>query len=319
MSKITICWQKCLSLICLVLIIIVPAASKAISSELSGDGIASKTQADGPMVSNLSPAAREISDLAGITLILNQLDSEQKSVVASELSLQELAKRQKILYLRTKVNALVEAINLQIDAALGRVESTVAQTEELHAYIAEERNRMTHRTNQINLISGGVTKIVGYSIALAPITTIPTNVLEVFDGAVQSGLSAMSLRQQQQEKKMEQGVPPILESFLNNTPKIDQYPPGVSIYMNHVPPGSNTNKSRRQSLIEGWQSTGILARSNQTQVLTKTKQSMRMEALDRHLAMLSELKSHISEMHNGLMELSNSIALSYSVDPIWQK
>ena len=84
------------------------------------------------------------------------------------------------------------------------------------------------------------------------------------------------------------------------------------MYLNHVPPNSSANKTRREQLIDNWQRTGILPNQNHPQ--SKPKQPISVDILDQRLAMLSDLKSQVSEMNNGLMELSNAIALSYNND-----
>ena len=264
---------------------------------------------------NLSRSARELSDLSGITPILQTLEQEQSSPSLPTLSLEALAKRQKLIYLREKLNSTVSSANLQINSTRGKVDAAVAKADELRAYITERRNRMTHRNSQVNLLSGGVTKIVGYSLALSPITDIPTNVLEVFDGSVQTSLTAFALRQEREEAKMEHGMPSILESFLTGRDAAAHFPPSVWNYLNNDSPGEPGIKSRRQILIDGWQKSGVLAKARVDGPQTRLKRNVTIELLDQRLAMLSDLKSAISEMHNGLMELNDAIVLSYAADP----
>lgn len=263
---------------------------------------------------NLSPLAREIATLTGVAVELQKLQAAQSEQL-NESSLQGEAKRQKLIYIRGKINSIVQAANLQINSTRGRVEASIAQADELRALITERRNRLTHRNSQINLLSGGVTKIAGYSIALAKLTDIPTNVLEVFDGTVQTSLTGLALRQEQQEAKLEHGMPAILESFLNEAAVGKHYPQSIWKYMNNVEPGKN--KSRRQEVIDSWQRTGILAREKKVVGQSKTKRNITIELLDQRVAMLSDLKSLVTEMHNGLMELGDAIVSSYSEDPQW--
>jgi hypothetical protein len=290
--------------------IIILSAGKAFGEEKQvAVSDAPKAQPANSIVSSLSPEAREIADLADITPVLEQLESLRNSPTTNELSLNSLARTQKIIYRRGQLNALIQAANLQISATRVKIESATAQAGELRAYITEKRNRITHRNSQVNLISGGLTKIVGYSIALAPITTIPTSILEVFDGGVQATLSALALREQRQETKLEHGMPPILVSFLNNTRDPHSLAPGVWMYMNHPPPRARIRESRREILIAGWEKSGML---HDTPKRSKSKSAESIELLDERLAMLTDLDSTISEMHSGLMELSNAVARSYS-------
>jgi hypothetical protein len=317
--------ESAFKLIFLYILLQAPLSSLAASTDARATALSNSSQANTlkadtskldmstASISNLSPLAKEIADLSGITPILKQIEKEQKTAQNNELSLQALAQNQRLIYLRGKLNALMQAINFQVSATHSRMEFAMAQADELRAYITEKRNRITRRNSQINLVSGGITKITGYSLALGPITSIPTNVLEVFDGSVQASLSALTLREQQKEKKLEHGMPSILNSFLNDKETPSEYAPGVWIYLNHLPPGSTTQKTRRQTLIENWQKTNILTYSRDTHNTSKPKTDT-SELLDQRLAMLSDLKSEISEMNTGLMELSNAIAQSYAND-----
>lgn len=263
---------------------------------------------------SMVPTAKEIADLAGISPVLQEIIREQRSQLPETMSLAAISKRQKLIYLREKLNTLVQAMNLQINSTRGKVDAAIAGADETRAYLTERRNRMTHRQSQINLLSGGVTKIVGYSIALAPkLPDIPTNVLEVFDGSVQTSLTGMALRQERQEAKIEHGIPPILEAFLVDAQGQNVYPRTIWRYMNELPPGGAKPKSRRQELIDNWQKTGILARAHQS----RAKRNLSIELLDQRMAMLSDLKSVIEEMHFGLMQLNDSIVASYNNDPVW--
>ncbi len=260
--------------------------------------------------------AHDLADIAGLSPVLRQLEAQQKLVAnqSGQPTPALIAARQKLIYLRVKLNTIVQSLNLQIDAMRGRLEAAITQERDLRTSIAEERDRMTHRNSQVNLISGGLTKIVGYSIALAPVTLIPTNVLEIFDGSVQTTLSTLSLRQQQQEKRLEHGMPEVLHAFLTNTQSLKYYPFDVWTFMNHQPPANSSGKSRRELLIALWQANGVLPRSNQTRAQTERKITIR-ELLDQHLTMLTDLKSVVSEMHSTVMEITDALAESYASDP----
>jgi hypothetical protein len=266
-----------------------------------------------PSTLALSPAAREIADLAGITPILQELAVVQASMPQSNEDVSALAvtQRQKLIYLRNKLNFLIEDLNLQVNSTRSKIEAAIAQADDLRAYITEQRTRIQRRNSQINLISGGVTKMVGYGIAMAPISLLTTNVLEVFDGGVQSSLSALALRQQRQEGKLEHGMPPVLTSFLFDTNASINYPKSIWSFLSS-PSSPGVHISRRQALIARWNKQGILIHETQ-----KGKELETSELLDQRMAMLDDVKSVVSEMDNGLMELSDSIMASYAKDGAW--
>lgn len=267
----------------------------------------------------LNNLAREIADIAGLSSLLRELEQMQQEheVGLDSQSLKAVTQRQRLIYLREKLNTLVQALNLQINATRGKVDKEIARADETRAYLTEKRNRITHRNSQVNLLSGGVTKIVGYSIALSKITDIPTNVLEVFDGGVQTTLTGLALRQERQESKLEHGMPALLETFISEKGVELHYPQSVWRYMNESDPNKPSSLSRRQQLINSWQKTGIVARTKEASMRQRTKPNMSIELLDQRMAMLSDLKSVIEEMHFGLMQLNDAIVVSYKYDPVW--
>lgn len=274
-------------------------------------------KSNSPLVETLTPQARELADLAGITPVIQDLDIEQKFCNAAKdkaLSLPLLARRQKLMYLREKLNTMIQAANLQINSTKGKIDSATAQADESRAFLTEQRNRVTHRNSQVNLLSGGVTKIVGYGIALADLSPIPTNVLEVFDGSVQSTLSTLALREERKEGRLEHGMPPILSAFLDGNPGT-HFASSVWHYLNDVPVGdSPTKQSRRQLLIANWQKTGMMTRATGL-AKANGRIPVTVDLLDQRLAMLSDVNSVVAHMHAALMSLSDAIVASYARDP----
>lgn len=276
-----------------------------------------------PVVSRLTPEARELADLGGITSLLQELENEQKAINAAgkdkAISLPVLARRQKLIYIREKLNTMIQAINLQINSTKGKIDSEIAKADELRAYLTEQRNRVTHRNSQINLISGGITKIVGYSIALSPLTDIPTNVLEVFDGSVQTGLSGLALREERREAKLEHGMPGILNEFMSSTSSSSSvhFPTLIWGYLNQAPlaepAAAGAKLSRRQQLITNWQKNGITSRASGQQKAGRVL--VTVDLLDQRMAMLTDVNSLVAHLHSALMLLSQSLVSSYAQDP----
>lgn len=292
-------------------------------------GVPANAEGDSWYAQKLSPVAREMCDIAGVTPVLIELQNVQQSSPADAAATAE--KKQRIIYIREKLNSLIQATNLQINSTRGKVDKAIAVADEARALLTERRNRLTHRNSQINLFSGGVTKIVGYSMALSPITDIPTNVLEVFDGTVQTSLSTLALRQERQEAKLEHGLPPILDSFLTEKQTSIYFPQSVWRYFSDTAPGGNVSSvmdgpapsqpsvagtgTRRQRLISDWQRTGVIVKARVHNPEAKTKRNVTIELLDQRMAMLSDMKSLIEEMHFGLMEVANAVVQSYASDP----
>jgi len=140
------------------------------------------------------------------------------------------------------------------------------------------------------------------------------------DGGIQSTLSGFTIADQRAEKQMLKGVPTFLSDLIVE-PKIPdrEYPKSVWMYLNSVPPGSQKQMTRRELLIANWKRNGILnlqpkaVRNANGQLVVNA--AIEGKWLDDHSAMLSDLKSVISRMNEGLMVLSQLVKHTYSVGP----
>lgn len=278
----------------------------------------------------LSPECIEIAALTGIQALCKELDDEQKKQLTSQASdVQKLMHNQRIIYLHSKINLYLHTANLEIVSVNGKLNSGLAELADRQASISDARARSLRRNNFVNLVSGGITKIGGYSTALANASPIPTNVLEVFDGGVQSGLSALTMRQLKEEAELSKEKPDILVTFLNNSNASSKlFPESVWTYLSHKAPDSKNRlllnareNSRRKALMEYWikegrLKTGISTSKNQPK-RTREVSGMKlpMNDLDDTVAMMSDLKSVVEGMENSLMELSQVLKSSYQDDP----
>jgi hypothetical protein len=265
---------------------------------------------------DLSSGANEVAVLTGILPIYEQLKTEQSQARARGSSAPDNMRRiQRIVYLHAKINQYLHTATLEVNSLVGRLNSGLAQLADRKAVISDERARMLRKNTTINLVSGGLTKIGGYTSALSTPMAIPTNVLEVFDGAVQVGLSAMNMKQQQAEQELSRTKPAILTAFLNNNnDQSKHYPESVWRYLTETSSG----KSRRQLLLAQWTASGRLtsgAHRRRTTAVQGGPTVVRMDDLDDMTAMMSDIKSVVSGMEGGLMQLSEVLRDSYNNDP----
>lgn len=197
------------------------------------------------------------------------------------------------------------------------------------ATLADERARILRRNTFINLISGGLTKIGGYSVALTPASLIPTNVLEIFDGGVQASLSASTIKQQRDEKKFSKTTPEMLIAFINgNSQSSPQYPASVWAYLNTKANGTD-RATRRGTLIERWRASGRLTPGGSTarrhpataapavgvgSAAASTK-VVSFDDLDDTVTMLADIRAVLAGAQVSLMELSETLKSVYDDDP----
>ncbi len=281
-------------------------------------------------VFELSPELTQMASITGILPILEQIHAQQeefKSRSLSPSSTEYLAKRQKLLYLRQKLGQSLGTANLEVNAVRGQIEAEMAQLHELQATMVEKRARSLRRNTIINFVSGGVTKIVGYSIALGG-TDTPTNILEIVDGVIQCTLMGVTLKELHDECHVVRRMPDVLNVLHTNKDPSGVYPQQIWAYLNEpnmAPSGDSAALSRKQFLVSEWDKRGIFARRDKAARLQtgSVKNNISLaritpQLLDDRMAMLSELRSVVSQMHLSLMKLSQVCGKTYDEDPSFE-
>ncbi|HEY9683290.1 MAG TPA: hypothetical protein V6C86_17055 [Oculatellaceae cyanobacterium] len=274
----------------------------------------------------LSERAAELANLTGIGKVYDQLRKEQdlaKHSPAPPKSVEQLQRQLRIIYLHDKLNQYFQAANLEIDSTIAKLNSGMSALGDRKATLSDERARILRRNTFINLISGGLTKIGGYSNALTPGSLIPTNVLEIFDGGVQTSLSASTIKQQRDEKRFSKSTPEMLLAFINgNSQTAPQYPPNVWAYLNGKA-NTNDRTSRRGTLIERWRASGRLtaggsatARKRPPTATATPNKVAAFDDLDDTVTMLADIKSVLAGAQISLMELSEALKAIYDDDPV---
>lgn len=280
-------------------------------------------RAESATLVNLPPDLEQLATITDLLPVMRSLYAVQMQLKSTRpaVTLEYLDSRQKLIYLRQKLLHFLDTANLEVNSSRGRIESEMAQMHELRARMVDENARTLRRNTIVNFVSGGITKIAGYSIALGG-TDTPTNILEIFDGSVQCALSGFVMKQLHSESESVKGVPTLI-SILDQSNTIQHvYPPQVWRYLCEVPPGSTSSVSRKAQLVTGWEARGITSRTDRATKLRNghfrselSLARMAPQLLDDRLAMLSELRSTVSQMHHGLMQLSQISKKSYDDDP----
>lgn len=279
-----------------------------------------------PKPGQLSARAFELAELTGIGKVLSQLKKEQELArhsPAAPKSPEELQRNLRIIYLHDKLNQYFQTANLEIDSTIAKLNSGMSALGDRKATLADERGRILRRNTFINLISGGLTKIGGYSNALTPGSLIPTNVLEIFDGGVQTSLSASTIKQQRDEKRFSRTTPEMLLEFINgNSQLAPHYPPNVWAYLN-AKANSGDKLSRRGTLIDRWRSSGRLspggssiAQKRPQSTASSSAQIVAFDDLDDTITMLADIRAVLAGAQISLMELSQTLKAVYDDDPV---
>jgi hypothetical protein len=280
---------------------------------------------ESPTSENLPPVLLQVARFTGALPIMQVIEALQRDLKQSNLAVSDpivyLAKRQKLIYLREKLNNILETSNLEVNAARGQIEGLMSELQTQQAKMVEKRARTLRRNTIINFVSGGITKLVGYSIALGGNDTT-SNILEIFDGGVQCGLSGTVIKDLHSESRVV-GKMPVMLTQLDRADDPDGiYPRQVWNYLNESSSG-NAGLARREELTKNWESRGFYEHHTKFKNLKENSNlqghlalaRITPQLLDDRQAMLSELRSTVSEMHASLMELSLRIKQSYNDDP----
>ena len=271
----------------------------------------------------LSATAREMLELTGILPLYLQLELEQKQQpdkARAEL-LKLIQARQNIIYLHQKITQSYQTADAQLRSSIAKLDFELSYMTDLHSVGSSQRTKIQHRASLTNLISGGATKIGGYTAALAHADPLPTNALEVFDGIVQVGLSGLILRQEHKEESESLLIPEAISTFLNprdGRPK--NYPASVWTYLNHPIPGRQDGKTRRQIVLDSWLSMRRVVENGGRSEIPNSSPSFRLVVtkdnnIDVTLAMMQDIRATLSGMENSLADISELLHTSYDHDP----
>jgi len=296
-------------------------------ASFAADGVASTSP------ETLSPELQQIARVIGVWPMMTEISALQGQF-RSEVPLNGgstmadfaayFGKRQKLLHLRQQQTQIMTSANLDVNSTRGRLESDMAQIQEAQAALVEKRARATRRNTIINFFSGGITKITGYSIALAG-PDLPTNILEVVDGSIQCSLMGVTMKDLHDENRMVKEMPAMLVALNADKNISGAYSSHIWSYLNEEPLDGTGKASRREALADAWQSRGIFSRGDKASRLDRTNPRHRLtlariapQLLEDRMAMLSEVRSVVSNMHTSLMKLSEFCERSYNNDPSFE-
>lgn len=264
---------------------------------------------------DLSKSALSVGQLLGISDELDKLDRESKLPAGKRDRLELLILKQ----------SLMEAIlsqGFEIRAVLSKVDTEIADADDLQALLEERRDRAVRLNSIANLVSGGITGIVGSGLNLGDINSKADDSIDLSDGIVQSGLAIFALKQQIGEKQISKGLPNMLSRLFEQNNSLE-YPDHIWQFLNSVPVVSDENqtavgidevgKTRRQILMDHWRRLGLIDRnrrdktSEQERVRTiigvAPKTRVSIDLLEARSAMLHDLRAVVSELDNYLLEL----------------
>lgn len=261
-------------------------------SSQAGQSPATTTNSQG-----LSPDARQLAQLIGITDKLQQLADSAGNI-----------------QLRQELTEIVLTSMLEVRSAVGAIDVEIARADDLHAILERRRDKALKLTSIAQLLTGVFNGVTGNAMEVRnEKLTLPAQILEICDGATQTGLAAMALQQQRGEQHQVEPMGTMLARLFDKSGKNTDFTDIVWAFLNSVPPGDS--RTRRDSLIDGWMKMGIIRKHSQTKWdnhlghITRGSTAIRttIDVLEDRDAMLHDLRAAVSEMDLQLLQIMRLI------------
>jgi hypothetical protein len=271
------------------------ASSSPVFADVSSEPVLEKP-------ATLTPDALQLASHMGIDDNIKRIDELRHSAAANNLEM--LQQKQTIM------QAVMIGM-LQVRAASAQINYDVFETNQVEVVLSDRRDRAI-RTNSIaNFVSGGISEMAGGAFQLVPNFQLDNagNIIEMAGGAIQTGLSALALRQQQGGKRIVAPKPNMLAPiFDQSADETSRYPRLVWQYLNSPSTNTGATQSRRQMLVKQWLETGRLNTRDPVLIASITGNSARkypvtIDILDTRMAMLADVNALVSRIDRLLLEI----------------
>lgn len=268
----------------------------------------------------ISANSLQLSNAIGLTPILERIQSlkAKRAAQNSEVSLETLATRQDLNDALLEAHQLIQKTSLEVDFVMSEVEAEQNVYEEILNSYQNARDQTVAKTNAAAFITNGALWAVaeGFTIPTYkyPNYAIPSGVNGIIAGLVPSFFSMWAMKQVAGKKTRSENEPNILAKIFDYpvTPDID-YPVSVWQFLQTVPPGDQSGKTRREQLIDRWISDDNLPdftdpkSRKQLDVITASvahRKALTISSLNTRMAMLQQLEGEVLKMKRMLLELN---------------
>lgn len=255
------------------------------------------------LAADLSPGAAQLAEQLGVGARIEQLKTWKTAKVRPD-SLELVQTKQAI------TQAVLVAL-LQVRAASAQIAYDIFEAGQIRTLLEGRRDRVIKLNTIANFISGGVSEMTGGAFQLVPNVRMDNagNIIEMVGGGLQTGLSAMALRQQQGSKRAMPAKANMLAPLFNQA-TTHQYPPIVWRFLS-APPAEG-GESPRETLVKQWLEYGRLPGRESARIAALTgnggkRYPVTIDLLEDRQAMLVDVNALVSGIDRYLLEI-----LSYS-------
>lgn len=199
----------------------------------------------------------------------------------------------------------------ELRTVVARIDSELADASEIHAHLAERRDKAVRFNTYANLVSGGITGIVGGAFQTSDLHHLTYDLIDTTEGVVQTCIAGWAFKQQSGEKRIESGSPNLLRHLMDRSPDTESdYPPSVWSYMNL--PARVGKGTIMSSLVDRWFTLHLCLKHNGHREKAKTRMQkisnsldarVTIDILEDRMAMLTDLRACVHQMDYLILEL----------------
>jgi hypothetical protein len=246
------------------------------------------------------------AELIKVTSEIRQLQKLSASTAAAD--------RWQILWLHQHISEQVMAASLQVDAALAQIDNEIARANEVHGYLADQRDRAVSRANLLSVLIGGAVGATSSGLQLSSNLTKPAAGVGIGAGTVSAGLALAGIHQEKGKTSLFNFDSNMLAEFFDRpTLPNSQYPSTIWIFLNEISPSGPAGLTRKEQLLQTWvQVKRIDSLSSTDKIDRLTSQPsenlhLTIDDFEDRGAMLQDVRARISYLKRDLGALLTSL------------
>jgi hypothetical protein len=251
-------------------------------------------------------APETTAELIKVTSEIRQLQKLSASTAAAD--------RWQILWLHQHISEQVMAASLQVDATLAQIDNEIARANEVHGYLADQRDRAVSRANLLSVLIGGAVGATSSGLQLSSNLTKPAAGVGIGAGTVSAGLALAGIHQEKGKTSLFNFDSNMLAEFFDRpTLPNSQYPSTIWIFLNEISPSGPAGLTRKEQLLQTWvQVKRIDSLSSTDKIDRLTSQPsenlhLTIDDFEDRGAMLQDVRARISYLKRDLGALLTSL------------
>jgi hypothetical protein len=271
----------------------------------------------------ISANSRQLAEELKLLPLLERIQSLRGQIDPTnfEPTNENIAKSQQLTASIVLAMQIIEETDLSIEFVTAEIGAEENINNEIMATFTGARDKAVLKTNALSFITNGALWAIGEALDVPtnthPNYSVSSGIFGILAGIVPSIASMYALKQLDGKKTTSEKDPNMLAKLFHYPTDIDiDYPVPVWKFLNTVPAGETSKKTRLDQLIDRWISDKNISNftdrtaAKQLDVITASapqKNGLSISTLSARQSMLQQLESEILKMKRLLYELSMAI------------